>query len=152
VKIFLSSQPADRPAEKTWRPLIKKTVNTLAKLKELPFGRQISITLADETVIRTINRDYRGVDRPTDVISFALAEGEDPCGGPAENLLGEIVICLPQALRQAAEYGHSPEREVSYLTTHGMFHLLGYDHTTAQDAQIMRKEEEAVMSALNLKR
>lgn len=115
---------------------------------------EVGVVFADDAYIRELNRDYRGIDAATDVLSFALDEGEEPAvlGGPEETLLGDIVISLETAERQAEEFGHSLEREVAYLAVHGMLHLVGYDHEeeTAKDA--MRREEERILGALGIGR
>jgi probable rRNA maturation factor len=104
---------------------------------------EIDVSLVDDKTIQAINRDYRKTDRVTDVISFAFLDDKDPRGrieGDVREMLGEILICLPQAKRQAKEIGNSEGRELCFLFTHGLLHLLGYDH--------MSKEEEAVMFPL----
>ena len=114
----------------------------------------MSITLTDDEHIRSINRDYRGIDRPTDVISFALNESEEPemIGGPEVNVLGDIIMSLERAAEQAQEYGHSYEREVAFLTVHSMLHLLGYDHIEAEERAEMEEEQRVVMEALGIPR
>ena len=114
-------------------------------------GAEVGVTLTDEATIHQLNRDYRGIDAPTDVLSFALEEGEDRDltgyeDAPPE-LLGDIVICIPYAIRQAKEYGHSFTRELLYLTVHGLLHLLGYDHQQEDERQRMRAEEEKFLAA-----
>ena len=115
---------------------------------------EVSLVLADDEYIHALNREYRGVDRPTDVLSFALNEGEEPIviDGPEEVLLGDIIISIETATRQALEYGHSLERELAYLTVHGILHLLGYDHLIEEEKQEMRREEEYVLSLLGINR
>ena len=98
-----------------------------------------NIILVDEDKIHSINKEYRGVDRETDVISFAL-EDNSSFRNPVARMLGDIYICVPVAYRQAESYGHSRMREICFLATHGILHLLGYDH--------MKKEEEEVMFGL----
>ncbi|MBA2133050.1 rRNA maturation RNase YbeY [Capillibacterium thermochitinicola] len=110
---------------------------------------EVGITLTDEETIQQLNREWRGVDAPTDVLSFALDEGEPmpPTGDDAfPELLGDVVICVPVALRQAAEYGHSSTREILYLAVHGLLHLLGYDHQTAEEQTRMRQAEEKFLT------
>jgi probable rRNA maturation factor len=102
-----------------------------------------SLTFVDDEAMQTLNRDYRQVDRPTDVLSFAQEEGEDGFptmpGSPRE--LGDVIIAIPTALRQAAERGHAPEAEIALLMIHGLLHLLGEDHdTTARKAQMWERQ------------
>lgn len=126
----------------------------VAELYDLETASEVSMVLTDDEYIQQLNCRYRGKDMPTDVLSFALNEGDEPeiLDGSPENLLGDIVISLETAAVQAEEYGHSLERELAYLTVHGMLHLLGYDHETTQDWQEMRNEEEQVLSALGIVR
>lgn len=125
-----------------------------AKLYGLPKATEVSLAFCDDAAIHQLNRDFRGVDRPTDVLSFALNEGNEPeiIDGPAEELLGDIIISVDTLRKQAEEYGHSMERELSYLTIHGFLHLMGYDHQTADGKIEMRKEEEVVLSSLGIER
>ncbi|WP_407314702.1 rRNA maturation RNase YbeY [Desulfosporosinus sp. SB140] len=115
---------------------------------------EVSLTLVDDQRIHELNREYRGVDRPTDVLSFALQEEteEEPDVEFEDDMLGDIVISVPRAREQAVEYGHSFEREIVYLAVHGTLHLLGYDHEDDEDKQEMRAKEEEVMSVLGLER
>ena len=111
---------------------------------------EIDVSLVDDETIHQINRDYRNVDRVTDVISFAFNDDKDPNDQinslEVQKMLGEILICLPQAKRQAAEIGNTLERELSFLFTHGLLHLLGYDHMTPEDEAIMFPLQEKILS------
>jgi len=115
---------------------------------------EVSVVLTDDDNIRELNRQYRNQDCSTDVLSFAMNEGDEPeiTDGPANVMLGDIVISLETAIRQAADYGHSQEREVAYLTIHGMLHLLGYDHENEEARSLMREQEEAILSCLGINR
>lgn len=130
--------------------VLKKT----AEVYEIEPNAEVSLVLADDEYIRNLNKQYRGKDCATDVLSFALNEGDEPdiVDGPAEVLLGDIVISLETATRQAAEFGHTLERELAFLTVHGMLHLLGYDHETPEEQQEMRAEEEHVLTLLGISR
>lgn len=139
---------------KSIEALIHTVLDETARRHALLETAEVSLTLVDDEQIHVLNRDYRSVDRPTDVISFALEEGDEPTiiGGPAEMLLGEIVISMETALRQAAEYGHSLEREVAFLALHGMLHLLGYDHMTQEDEKRMFDKQTEILAALGVDR
>ena len=114
---------------------------------------EVSLTLVDNRRIQELNRDYRGVDRPTDVLSFALQEETDePESNFEDEMLGDIVISVERAREQAEEYGHSFEREIVYLAVHGTLHLLGYNHEDEKEKLEMRAKEEEVMAALGLER
>lgn len=110
---------------------------------------EISILLCHSDYIHQLNQEYRHIDRTTDVLSFALNENQDvDYDGPDADLLGDIIINLEKVTEQAAEYGHSEERELAYLTIHGMLHILGYDHMEPDDKAEMRKEEEFILQRL----
>ncbi|MBP2632464.1 MAG: hypothetical protein H6Q70_3092 [Firmicutes bacterium] len=132
---------------------MKKVINKAAQLYGLDTA-EVSVTLTNNEHIREINRNYRNKDAATDVISFALNEGEEPeiIDGPEINMLGDIIISIERAMEQAEEYGHSLERELAFLTVHGMMHLLGYDHIEEEDRIEMRKEEEYVLGHLGITR
>jgi probable rRNA maturation factor len=134
--------------------IVKSVLNKAAEVYGIEPYTEVSVVLADDEYIHQLNRQYRGKDCPTDVLSFALNEGEEPevIDGPKEVLLGDIIISLETATRQAEEYGHSLERELSYLTVHGILHLLGYDHMTEDEKKEMRQEEEHILSFLGITR
>ena len=114
---------------------------------------EVSITFTDDEHIWELNKKYRGIDRPTDVLSFALNESEEPeIIGDFPNVLGDIVISLPRAEAQAEAYGHSVKREIVFLAVHGMLHLLGYDHMEEAERSEMEQEQRIVMEKLNLPR
>jgi probable rRNA maturation factor len=115
-------------------------------------GAEVSVAFVDNDYIHRLNREYRGVDAPTDVLSFALEEGEPMPAAGGEKILGDVVVSLEQAETQSIEYGHSFLREVAYLTAHGVLHLLGYGHDTEDERRIMRQKEEAALAALALGR
>lgn len=140
--------------------ILAKVLNKAAEVYDLKPAAEVSVVLVDDEYIHGLNKQYRGKDRPTDVLSFAMneqCEGEhepEITEGPdnIEILLGDIVISLETAARQAEEYGHSLERELAYLTVHGMLHLLGYDHEEEEEQKEMRHEEEYVLSLLGIVR
>lgn len=134
--------------------LLISVLQKTAEVYNLEPHTEVSIVLSDDEYIHALNLQYRGKDCATDVLSFALNEGEEPVviDGPAEVLLGDIIISIETAARQAVEYGHTLERELAYLTVHGILHLLGYDHMTEEEKQEMRQEEEHVLSLLGITR
>ena len=146
-KLELSAQVLER---------LQEGLQAVARLNELPEESEVDVTIVDDEEIHALNREYRGMDKPTDVVSFALdedCEDEDEpelIGGPEEQHFGDIIISAESALRQAEEYGHGLEREMTYLAVHGMFHLLGYDHMTEEDKAEMRAKEEEALRAINL--
>ncbi|TWT08252.1 rRNA maturation RNase YbeY [Planococcus sp. CPCC 101016] len=117
---------------------------------------EVSVTFVTNEMIRDINREYRGKDQPTDVISFAmeeLGEGETAIiGSPEPRMLGDIIISLDRTKEQAADYGHSFERELGFLAVHGFLHLLGYDHMTEEDEKKMFSRQEEILISLGITR
>jgi probable rRNA maturation factor len=127
---------------------MEKIVLSAVQGLPLPAAAEVSLVFCDDRAIRRLNRKWRGVDAPTDVLSFPQLT-EDDLQGPVIRpvLLGDIVLSLESAARQAEEYGHSLEREILYLFTHGLLHLLGYDHLEEDERQRMRVREEEIMAA-----
>ncbi len=132
---------------------IAKVAFSYLNIKE---NYEVDVSLVDDETIHQVNRDYRNVDRVTDVISFAFNDDKDPKDQinslEVQKMLGEILICLPQAKRQAAEIGNSLERELSFLFTHGLLHLLGYDHMTPEDEAIMFPLQEKILGLVGDKK
>ena len=115
-------------------------------------GRDGDLTILIDTPerIRTLNREFRKVDRVTDVLTFPAWEGEISLS--ADGYLGDIMICYERAKEQAIEYGHSLERELSFLAVHGVLHLLGYDHMTEPDETVMREKQTSILDRIGVKR
>lgn len=153
--ILFNYLPEDLKVEDDVTENVRRAVEAVIKIYEL-VNPQVSITFTDNEHIHAINRDYRGIDSPTDVISFALNEQLDEEPEVAEeapvDVLGDIIISLKRAEEQAEEYGHSFAREVAFLTVHGMLHLLGYDHMEEEERREMRREEDYVMEYLGISR
>jgi probable rRNA maturation factor len=114
---------------------------------------EVSITFVDDEAIMDLNRDHRGLHKPTDVLSFSQLEGEEMVDLPeGPVLLGDIVVSLERCVEQAADYGHSFERELGFLVAHGMLHLMGYDHQTPEDEAEMMAKTEEILGGLGLTR
>lgn len=131
---------------------IKEYIEYILKNEKENFNEKdfyVSFMLTDNKVIHEINKEYRGIDRPTDVISFAYNETENI--GPVE-IVGDIIISIDKVREQAKEFGHSDKREFYYLLTHGMLHILGYDHMKDDEKVVMREKEERYLSAYEYKR
>lgn len=136
---------------------ILKTMEAAAKhcleLEQIDESRsEISVTFVDGEEIRELNRDYRDTDRVTDVLSFPQFDDLNEIPEFGEICLGDVVICKDQAEKQAEEFGHSFEREIIYLFTHSILHLLGYDHMEEEEKKEMRAREEEVMEYLGIRR
>ena len=137
--------------EFTYSDIIEKVVNKAFETEDIKKA-SCSIIIVDNTFIHKLNKEYRGIDRVTDVISFALEDDKSMIIPDDIRLLGDIYICLDKAKEQAKEYGHSLERELCFLAVHGIYHLLGYDHETEEDAKIMFKKQEEVLMEYGITR
>ena len=156
MEIIISKEPETIDINESIIEDIKQAVKTMGELYDVK-DSEVSITLTDDNNIHELNRDYRGIDRPTDVLSFAFRESEEPeifidDIDEAVDTLGDIIISVERAEQQAKDYGHSLRREVVFLTVHGMLHLLGYDHIEEVDRLEMEKEQEYIMSHLGISR
>lgn len=154
MQIEISNQQEKMTVTQAIEDKIIEVLEMAARVHEVDDLAEVSLMFTDDETIHEMNREYRGIDRPTDVLSFALEEGEEEeiYGGPEENLLGDIIISVETATRQAEEYGHSVEREMAFLALHGMLHLLGYDHMEDEERQEMRAQEEAILASLGITR
>ena len=133
--------------------LIRRSVIAALEYEGYENDCEISITLTDNKGIHAINKQFRNIDAPTDVLSFPLVEYEESEEPPVDdgNMLGDIIISLERAEEQANEFGHSFEREVSFLTVHSMLHLLGYDHVNSEaEEEEMRSRQREIMKNLGL--
>lgn len=129
---------------------VRKVFNATLKHEKIN-NAMFSVIFVDRNTIHEINKEYRGIDRETDVISFAFEDNGKLVYNNVR-LLGEIYICIPKMIDQAKEYGHSEKRELSFLAVHGLLHLLGYDHMTKEDEKIMFGLQELILNEQNIKR
>ncbi len=136
--------------DESYVEIIKSVVEKTAELEGFTASSEVCITITDETEIKRLNKEYRGIDKVTDVLSFPLSE--KPLLEDGYIALGDIIICLKRAQEQAEEYSHSFERELAFLTVHGMLHLFGYDHMQSADEEIMLKKQEVVLNSLGILR
>ncbi len=153
MNVIISNYPEDLTFPQEIIDNVTTAAETVGHLYGVENG-EVSITLTNNAYIHELNRDYRGIDRPTDVLSFALNESEEPdiADGPDVNILGDLIISVERAEEQAADYGHSVRREMAFLTVHGMLHLLGYDHMEEADRLEMEAEQRFVMEKLGIPR
>lgn len=154
--------PGSEAESREARQLMEHAADAAYNMFGYSHSAAIDIFLITNEEIRELNREHRGVDKPTDVLSFPMTDiknGQtlgswedfaDPATG--EVFLGDVVISLERAKAQAAEYGHSFDRECAYLTVHSLLHLLGFDHESESDKLVMRKYEEQAMEKLGLVR
>ena len=145
---------------------VRRVVEAALDAEECPYETEVDVLLTDNEGIHQINLDCRNIDRPTDVLSFPMAEYPSPgdfsrleeeaidCFHPetGELLLGDIVISVEKVKEQAKKYGHSTLRELSFLTAHSMFHLMGYDHMEEEERLAMEEKQNALMEKLGILR
>ena len=155
IEIFLSDEQEKLAPPEDIEQLIEQCTRAALKEEQIDEDAQVSVTLVDNDAIREINREHRDIDKATDVLSFPLGDDDsfdtDPETGAI--LLGDIVISLERAEEQAKEFGHSYRREVAFLITHSLFHLLGYDHVNGEDEEkLMFGKQEKVLQQLGITR
>lgn len=153
MKVIISNYPEELSFPTEIEENVRAAAEKVGELYGVENG-EVSVTLTNNDYIHQLNRKYRQIDRPTDVLSFALNESEEPDieNGPDINVLGDIILSVERAEEQAADYGHSLRREIAFLTVHGMLHLLGYDHMEEADRLEMEKEQRYVMEQLGISR
>ena len=135
--------------------LVRRCCKAVLEMEEFNEAAEISVTFVDDEEIRKLNKEFRNIDRSTDVLSFPLGENGvyDVNNSTGAKVLGDMVISVPHAIDQADRYGHSLQREIGFLTVHSMLHLLGYDHINGgMESVRMREKEETVLTKLGLKR
>ena len=130
---------------------VKSVLNYAIKKEKLE-NVIFNVIIVDNNYIHELNRDYRHIDRETDVITFALEDEKDMVVPDGERVLGDIYISIDKAKSQAKEYGHSLLRELTFLAVHGFYHLLGYDHMTKEEEEIMFSNQEEVLHECNIER
>ena len=155
VKVIISNEQKVESIPRGIRLLIRRCCHAVLELEGFKDDAEISVTFVDNNRIHEINKEFRNIDRPTDVLSFPL--GEDGVYNTnmatGAKVLGDIVISIPKAMEQALEYNHSLQREIGFLTVHSMLHLLGYDHENGGLEEVrMREKEETVLTKIGLKR
>ena len=155
VRVIISNNQKQVKIPTGIRLLIRRCCHAVLEGEGITSAAEIRVTFVDDAQIRELNRQYRNIDRSTDVLSFPLGiDGVyDVNNDTGAQMLGDIVISMEHAVAQAKLYGHSLQREVGFLTVHSMLHLLGYDHEAGGLEQVrMREKEEAALTKLGLKR
>ena len=147
LRIYFENSQEKMPANYALKMLVRESILATLAFERVEEDCEVSVTFTDNDGIRAINREYRELDKPTDVLSFPLFESS----ADGTKMLGDIVLSLEKCREQAAEFGHSFERECAFLTVHSTLHLLGYDHETSEaDDQDMRKRQSAIVTAMGL--
>ena len=163
---FILEEEVKVPFEFDYASLAEKVVNACLDYAGFPYEAEVNLTLTDNEGIHTINKEFRQIDRPTDVLSFPMLSYEtagefaflddEDCDDfnpdTGEALLGDIVISVEKVLEQANNFGHSIEREYAFLITHSMLHLFGYDHMTEEEAAVMESKQTEILNELNILR
>lgn len=155
IKVIITNDQKEIKIPTGVRMLIRRCCNAVLVNENFEGSAEISVRFVDDEIIHELNREYRHVDRSTDVLSFPLGENGvyDINHDTGAKILGDIVISMQHAVMQADLYGHSLQREIAFLTVHSMLHLLGYDHEAEGLERVrMREKEEAVLTQLGLKR
>jgi probable rRNA maturation factor len=163
---FCVENETDRELPFDAKEVADKVINEALEYEDCPYEVIVDVTITDDDGIRAMNNEFRGIDKPTDVLSFPNVDYEapsdfsdiedrdedyfDPDSG--ELCLGDIVISIDKVFAQADEYGHSPMREYAFLIAHSMLHLLGYDHMEPEEALVMESKQEEILKRLGITR
>ncbi len=152
-KVYITNEQDKVAVTPALRGLIRRSIGAALKYEKFPKAAELSVTLTDNESIREYNREYRKIDRATDVLSFPMYESGQIDFSEELVCLGDIVISLERAAEQANEYGHAYEREVAFLCVHSVLHLLGYDHEIGmeQEKEMFLKQEE-ILAKMKLTR
>ncbi len=152
MNVTIGIEPDELAVEKEIEDEIIRATNFMGKLYGAE-NAELSVTLTDDEHIHALNKKFRGIDRPTDVLSFAFRESDEPEILDSQvEILGDIIISLERAKMQAVEFGHSYMREVIFLTVHGLLHLFGYDHIEEGERLEMECEQDMIMKSLGIGR
>lgn len=165
---ILMENEVDASFDFEYEKLLEEVIIQALDYEKCPYECEINLTFTDDDGIRIINSEFRGLDIPTDVLSFPMIDYETPADfenldsdenfamyfnpESGELLLGDIVISVERAKLQAEEYGHSLKREICFLTAHSMLHLMGYDHMTDDERVIMEKKQDEILNILGITR
>lgn len=165
MSLFIETE-VDVPFSFDWEEIARKVIDYTIEHEDFPYEAEVNLTLTDNEGINEVNKNFRQIDRPTDVLSFPmlsyeqagdfsrLEEDYDDNFNPdtGEIMLGDILISVDKVLEQAESYGHSEMREFSFLIVHSMLHLFGYDHMTPEEAAVMEEKQNIILNELNILR
>ena len=146
MKYYIDNRQSKYEITEELEKLLELVINEALMVEGISKDYEVSISFVENSEIRELNREYRGIDKETDVLSFPMDE-DLPIPTP---ILGDIIISIEKAYEQSLDYGHSLDREIAYLTAHSMFHLMGYDHMNEEEKKIMRNKEKQVMKNLGI--
>lgn len=156
----------DKELSFDYKKIIHNVINEVLDYEECPYEAEVNLILTDDEEIHKINKEYRGIDRPTDVLSFPMInytkpsdfsiveESEEDFFNPetGELILGDIIISVDKVFEQAESYNHSVIREFAFLVAHSMYHLLGFDHMEPEEASVMEKKQSEILARLDINR
>lgn len=161
----LIEEEADVAFPFDYKKLAKEVIEAAIKAEKFPYEAEVSLLLVSAETIQEINQKYRGIDAPTDVLSFPMidyevsgdftkiAQEEDNFNPDTrEVLLGDIVLCIEKVKEQAVSFGHSEKREYAFLILHSMLHLFGYDHMVKEEAAVMEEKQEQILRQMDILR
>lgn len=163
---ILVENEVHRELDFDYEEVIKTVISKTLETENCPYETEVNVLLTGNEEIHEANKEFRGIDRPTDVLSFPMVDYEFPSDFSCvdenpesylnpetdELLLGDIMISIDKVYEQANEYGHSPKREFAFLIAHSMLHLLGYDHIDEAERKVMEEKQEAILDALGITR
>ena len=163
---ILVENEVNRELDFDYEEVIKTVISKTLETENCPYETEVNVLLTGNEEIHEANKEFRGIDRPTDVLSFPMVDYEVPSDFSCvdenpesylnpetdELLLGDIMISVDKVYEQANEYGHSPKREFAFLIAHSMLHLLGYDHIDEAERKVMEVKQEAILGALGITR
>jgi len=163
---ILVENEVNRELDFDYEEVIKTVISKTLETENCPYETEVNVLLTGNEEIHEANKEFRGIDRPTDVLSFPMVDYEVPSDFSCvdenpesylnpetdELLLGDIMISVDKVYEQANEYGHSPKREFAFLIAHSMLHLLGYDHIDEAERKVMEEKQEAILDALGITR
>ena len=156
--------------ELDYEDIINKVIDEAVTYEKCPYEVEVNVTLTDNEAIHEINKEFRQVDRATDVLSFPMINYDKPSDfdsleeefdintedyfnpDTGERMLGDIVVSVEKVIEQAEKYGHTPTRELAFLVAHSMMHLFGYDHMTEEESSVMEAKQRAVLDNLGITR
>lgn len=146
MEVFIDNRQSLKLIDDEITEIVNKTIEECLIVEGIDKNHEVSVSFVDNLEIKKLNKDYRGINEETDVLSFPIED--DFAHGIS--LLGDIIVSMDKAIEQAIEYEHSLNREIAYLIAHSMFHLMGYDHLNPEDKIIMRNKEKQVMKNLSI--
>ena len=163
---FYLEKECDRDFDFDEEELARRVIDYCLEFVQFPYEAEVNLTLTDDEGIHKINKEYRQIDRPTDVLSFPMLHYASPADftfladeseedfnpDTGEALLGDIIISVDKVSEQAASYGHSTRREFAFLIVHSMLHLFGYDHMEPEEAVVMEEQQNRILTGLNILR